>query len=119
MWDVFAVYMPDVIGAGTIGAKDVGTAWRLLGQKPTEAELEDLVNEVEVGSQGSIDFIEFLRVLTNKKSVAGLDRPDSKTARTHARTHARTRTRLHMHSCTQMRTRDDNKVDQVGTDITD
>lgn len=39
-------------GDGTITSKELGTVMRSLGQNPTEAELQDMVNEVIVASGG-------------------------------------------------------------------
>ena len=38
----------DKDGDGTISTKELGTVMRSLGQNPTEKELQDMVNEVDV-----------------------------------------------------------------------
>lgn len=43
-------------GDGTITTKELGTVMRSLGQNPTEAELQDMINEVDTDSNGTIDF---------------------------------------------------------------
>jgi Ca2+-binding EF-hand superfamily protein len=39
---------------------------RSLGQNPTQSELEDMVNEVDVDGNGTIDFDEFLQMMARK-----------------------------------------------------
>ena len=46
--------------SGTITTKELGTVMRSLGQTPTEAELHDMINEVDNDGSGTIDFAEFL-----------------------------------------------------------
>ncbi|XP_077988078.1 neo-calmodulin-like [Glandiceps talaboti] len=49
---------------GFISAKDVGTLLKTLGQNPTEADLQQIRNEVDVDRCGRIDFDDFLLILT-------------------------------------------------------
>lgn len=39
---------------------------RSLGQNPTEAELQDMVNEIDADGDGTIDFPEFLTMMARK-----------------------------------------------------
>ncbi|RUS78137.1 hypothetical protein EGW08_014110 [Elysia chlorotica] len=41
---------------------------RSLGQNPTEAELQDMINEVDVDGNGTIDFAEFLTMMSRKRT---------------------------------------------------
>jgi calmodulin len=40
---------------------------RSLGQNPTEAELQDMINEVDADGNGVIDFPEFLTMMVRKR----------------------------------------------------
>lgn len=51
---------------GTITTKELGTVMRSLGQNPTEAELMDMINEIDADGNGDIDFPEFLTVMARK-----------------------------------------------------
>mmetsp|Transcript_3734 Transcript_3734/g.9655 ORF Transcript_3734/g.9655 Transcript_3734/m.9655 type:complete len:927 (+) Transcript_3734:73-2853(+) len=53
-------------GDGTIGTNDLGTVLRSLGQNPTDAELQDMINEVDADGNGTIDFPEFLSLFARK-----------------------------------------------------
>jgi calmodulin len=55
-----------VDGDGTITTKELGTVMRSLGQNPTEAELQDMINEVDADGNGTIDFPEFLTMMARK-----------------------------------------------------
>jgi Ca2+-binding EF-hand superfamily protein len=46
----------DKAGDGTIMAAELGTVLRSLGQNPTDAELQDMINEVCADYEGTIDF---------------------------------------------------------------
>lgn len=50
-------------GDGTITTRELGTVMRSLGQNPTEAELQDMINEVDADGNGTIDFPEFLTMM--------------------------------------------------------
>ena len=56
----------DKSGDGTITTKDLGTVIRALGKNPTEAELQDMINEVDADGNGTIDFPEFLTMMARK-----------------------------------------------------
>ena len=58
--------MFDKDGDGTITTKELGTVMRSLGQNPTEAELQDMINEVDADGNGTIDFPEFLTMMARK-----------------------------------------------------
>src|ERR1700733_6285804 len=53
-------------GDGTITTIELGTVMRSLGQNPTEAELQDMINEVDADGNGTIDFPEFLTMMARK-----------------------------------------------------
>lgn len=41
-------------------------------QNPTEAELQDMVNEVDADGNGTIDFPEFLTMMARKMKVSSI-----------------------------------------------
>ncbi|XP_068081958.1 calmodulin isoform X2 [Anabrus simplex] len=55
---------------GTITMAELGVVMRSLGQRPTETELRDMVNEVDVDGNGTIEFNEFLQMMSKKMKGA-------------------------------------------------
>ena len=53
-------------GDGTITTKELGVVMRSLGQDPTEAELQDMISEVDADGDGTIDFPEYLTMMAQK-----------------------------------------------------
>jgi calmodulin len=53
-------------GDGRITAKEVGPVMQSLGQRPSEAELEDMVNEIDIDGNGTIEFEEFLSMMSRQ-----------------------------------------------------
>jgi Ca2+-binding EF-hand superfamily protein len=62
--EAFALFDKD--GDGAITTKELGTVMRSLGQNPTEAELQDMINEVDQDGSGTIDFPGFLTLMARK-----------------------------------------------------
>ncbi|KAG1841451.1 calmodulin, partial [Suillus subalutaceus] len=54
--EAFALF--DIDGDGSITTKELGTVMRSIGQNPTEAELQDMINEVDADGNGTLDFTE-------------------------------------------------------------
>ena len=51
---------------GKITTKEVGTLMRNLGQNPSEEELKQMIREVDLDGNGTIDFKEFLCLMVKK-----------------------------------------------------
>ncbi|KAL3487296.1 hypothetical protein BJX62DRAFT_213748 [Aspergillus germanicus] len=62
--EVFAVFDKD--GTGDITATELGEVMRSLGQNPTDTELQDIIDELDVDRTGTIDFDEFLILMSRK-----------------------------------------------------
>jgi calmodulin len=62
--EAFSLFDRD--GDGKITSKELGTVMRSLGQNPTEAELQEMINEVDTDGNGTIDFPEFLKMMAKK-----------------------------------------------------
>ncbi|KAL2612444.1 hypothetical protein R1flu_024136 [Riccia fluitans] len=69
--EAFTLFDKD--GDGSITANELGTVMRSLGQNPTDSELQDMIQEVDVDGDGTIDFAEFLTLAALKIKDAGSD----------------------------------------------
>lgn len=57
-------------GAGCITIEELATVIRSLDQNPTEEELQDMISEVDVDGNGTIEFSEFLNLMAKKMKVS-------------------------------------------------
>ncbi|ELK08324.1 Calmodulin [Pteropus alecto] len=62
--EAFSLFDKD--GDETITPKELGTVMRSLGQNPTEAELQDMINEVDADGNSTIGSPEFLTMMARK-----------------------------------------------------
>lgn len=60
----------DKDGDGTITSSELGAVMRSLGQQPTEAALKQMISEVDADGSGTIDFAEFLTLMSRKMKSA-------------------------------------------------
>ena len=63
----------DKDSSGTITTKELGTVMRNLGQNPSEEELKQLIREVDLNGDGTIDFKEFLCLMVKKMYDSDID----------------------------------------------
>lgn len=63
----------DKDGDGTITTNELGIVMRSLGQNPTGAELQDMINEVDADGNGTIGFPEFLVMMERKMQDSDSD----------------------------------------------
>ena len=58
---IFSIFDKD--GVGSINTKELGHLMRCSGHDPTEAELKDMINEINADDNGTINFPNFLSLL--------------------------------------------------------
>jgi len=58
---------------GTITTKELGKVFRMLGQNPTEQELQEMVDEVDEDGSGTIDFDEFCQMMGKQLEAEKLE----------------------------------------------
>ncbi|KAH8381938.1 hypothetical protein KR009_001095, partial [Drosophila setifemur] len=56
----------DKDATGTISTRELGAVMRILGQNPTEGELQDLISEIDANGNGQIDFNEFCQLMAKQ-----------------------------------------------------
>ncbi len=61
---IFELFDKD--NSGTITTKELGTVMRNLGQNPSEEELKQMIREVDLNGNGTIDFKEFMCLMVKK-----------------------------------------------------
>ena len=64
----------DKDGNGSITTKELGTVMRSLGQNLSEAEIKEVIDEVDEDKNGIIDFQEFLSLMARKMKI--IDKED-------------------------------------------
>lgn len=66
--EAFAIY--DINKDGVITTRELGTVMRQLGQNPTEAEILQMIKELDKDSDGTISFNEFALLMAGKMKNA-------------------------------------------------
>ncbi|PIA61538.1 hypothetical protein AQUCO_00300812v1 [Aquilegia coerulea] len=69
--EAFAIFDKD--GNGCITTKELGTVMKSLNQQTTEAELQQMINEVDTDGNGTIDFSEFLNLMALQNKDTDLE----------------------------------------------
>ena len=62
--DIFRFF--DINNDGKISALELGSLFRNMGHDFTEIEIKDMINEVDLDGNGTIDFDEFLNLMVRK-----------------------------------------------------
>lgn len=62
--EAFSLFDKD--GDGVISTQELGTVMRSVGHNPTEAEIQGMIQGVDVDASGTIDFAEFLTLMARR-----------------------------------------------------
>jgi calmodulin len=65
--DAFGLFDKDK--DGSISVNELGMVMRALGQHPTEQSLRQMIGEVDADGSGTIDFAEFLMIMSRKNKA--------------------------------------------------
>ncbi|KAI3937324.1 hypothetical protein MKW98_001895 [Papaver atlanticum] len=66
--EAFCLFDKD--GDGCITIEELATVIRSMDQNPTEEELQEMMSEVDVNGNGTIEFVEFLNIMARKMKEA-------------------------------------------------
>ncbi|KAJ4264261.1 hypothetical protein NW762_005456 [Fusarium torreyae] len=69
-----AFHLFDKDGDGQITINELGAFMRSLGQNPSDAELNDIINEIDADRSGAIEFLEFLAMMSQKAKEEDYER---------------------------------------------
>ena len=64
----------DTNGDDEISSQELGDLMKKLGLKPTESELADMINEIDYDGSNSIDFQEFISLISRKMAEDGIEK---------------------------------------------
>ncbi|KAH8818538.1 CaM, calmodulin [Hyaloscypha sp. PMI_1271] len=69
--DAFLLFDSD--SDGVITRNELGAVMKSLGLNPTDAELDDMINEVDIDRTGSVDLDEFIKMMTAETKPANFE----------------------------------------------